>query len=61
MPKLLSTTEAAARLQVTERRVLQLIKSGELPASKFGPVWQIKERDLTRFSPRPVGRPRKEG
>lgn len=58
--KLLSTTEAAAHLQVTERRVLQLIKSGELPASKFGPVWQIRERDLTHFSPRPVGRPRKE-
>ena len=56
----LSTTQAAARLGVSIRRVQALIKSGDLPAVKFGRDWQIKERDVTRFSPRPVGRPRKE-
>ena len=60
MPKHLTTTEAAARLGVTAIRVRALCESGDLPATKFGRDWQIKERDLTRFSPRPVGRPRKE-
>ncbi|MFA5391763.1 MAG: helix-turn-helix domain-containing protein [Candidatus Omnitrophota bacterium] len=57
--KLLTTTQAAARLQISERRVLQLIKKGDLPATKFGRDWQIKERDLNAFTPRRRGRPRK--
>ena len=59
--KLLTTSEAARLLGVTAIRVRALCEKGELPATKFGRDWQIKERDVTRFSPRPVGRPRKEG
>jgi len=59
--KLLTTREAAARLGVTPIRVRALCEKGELPAVKFGRDWQIREKDVTRFSPRKVGRPRKEG
>lgn len=60
MSKLLTTTEVAARLGVTPIRVRALCENGELPATKFGRDWQIKERDLNRYSPRRRGRPRKE-
>lgn len=55
----LTASQAAARLGVTPRRVLALIKSGRLPASKFGRDWQIQESDLKQVKSRNPGRPRK--
>jgi excisionase family DNA binding protein len=54
----LTTNEAAAVLQVTRRRVLELIKLGTLRAEKFGRDWQIDPLSLEAYknSPRKAGR-----
>lgn len=57
--KLLTTSEVAARLQVSVRRVHQLIAEGRLPAEKMGRDYFIKEDAVKSFEVRPVGRPRK--
>ncbi len=57
--KILSTTEAAQRLSISQRRVVALIQSGRLPAKKIGSVWVIKEKDLHLVSKRETGRPKK--
>jgi len=59
MGRNLTTADAAARLGVTQRRVVALIEAGRLPASRFGPVWTIKESDLKKVKERKPGRPRK--
>lgn len=57
-----TTTEAAERLGVSSARVRQLVASGKLPATKFGPVNMVKEADLALVEHRPgVGRPPKSG
>jgi excisionase family DNA binding protein len=56
----LTTTEAAAILQVIPRRVRALIESGKLPAERIGRDWVIKPKDLDRLKGRTPGRPRKE-
>lgn len=58
MEKYITTTEAAARLGISSARVRQLVLSGDLPATRFGPVNMIKESDLKlAANRRPVGRP----
>jgi len=42
----LTTKEAAKKLNLSSRRVLQLIASGQLPAEKVGRTYRIKETDL---------------
>jgi excisionase family DNA binding protein len=59
--KLLTTKEAAARLDVTVTRVQQLIAAGRLPAEKMGRDYFIKEDDLKLVKDRKPGRPKKEG
>jgi excisionase family DNA binding protein len=55
-----TTTEAAERLGVSSARVRQLVASGKLPATRFGPVNMVKETDLALVEHRPgVGRPPK--
>lgn len=44
--KLLSTTEAASKLGVTERRVRSLITEGKLAAHKLGRDYAIEEQLL---------------
>ena len=44
--KLLSTSEAASRLGVTERRVRSMITEGKLPAHKLGRDYAIEEHLL---------------
>lgn len=59
--KLLTTEEAAAQLGVNNSRVRQLILSKRLPATKFGNVWMIEEKDLVLVADRkPTGRPKKD-
>ncbi len=53
----LTTEQAAARLGVTPSRVRVLIRSGRLPAQKFGRAHVINEADLKLVAERPVGRP----
>jgi len=57
---IISPQQAAERLGVSARRVLALIKSGQLPARKLGEgrngSWLIEERDLKRVQMRPDGK-----
>jgi len=48
MDKLLTLTETAQILRVSERTIMRYLKSGKLKASKLG-QWRIKESDLERF------------
>ena len=60
MEKLLSVAEAAARLNLSRARVNQLIDSGDLPATRIGRAFVIREVDLELVRERPpVGRPPK--
>lgn len=55
---LITTTEAAARLNVTPARVRQLVAAGRLPAQRFGAVNLVRAADLELVRNRPgVGRP----
>ena len=49
--------EAARRLNVSARRVRQMITDGKLPARRVGRVWAIDERDLAAVGRRPAHRP----
>ncbi len=57
---LLSTSEAAANLGVSDARIRQLILEGRLPAVRLGNTWGIEPGDWERFRAlvRPPGRPR---
>ena len=55
----LSTSEAAEELGVTRQRVLQLIESGRLRATKFANVYMIRKADLAAVEERVPGRPPK--
>lgn len=56
--KLLTTTQACAILNVHRSRVRQLILRGQLPATKTGRDWLIRESDLELVKHRPRGRPK---
>ena len=56
---LITTTEAATRLGVIPRRVIQLIEAKRLKAAKIGRDWLIDERNLAAVADREPGRPRK--
>jgi excisionase family DNA binding protein len=60
MAKLLTTSEAAKRLEVNDSRVRQLIRKGRLPAEKFGHIHMIRESDLGKVRVRKPGRPKKK-
>lgn len=57
--QMLTTSEVAARLNVSLRRVRQLIEQGRLPSQQFGRDHLIKESDLSLVENRKVGRPPK--
>ncbi len=56
---MLTTTQAAAALHVSVRRVQAMIKSERLAATKVGRDWQIEPRSLAQVRIRTNGRPRK--
>ncbi len=60
MGQLITTTQAAERLGISQARVRRLILDGRLPAQKFGRDLQIREADLAKVKNRKHGRPRKE-
>lgn len=55
---MLTTAQTAAALQVSRRRVLELIRLGTLTAEKFGRDWQVDEASIEAYknSPRKAGR-----
>ena len=53
----LSTVEAAARLKVNERTVRRAISRGDLPASKRGGVYRLREEDVATFAGRGLPHP----
>jgi excisionase family DNA binding protein len=56
----ITSAQAAARLGITPRRVLALIKSGRLPADRPGLEWLIDPADLAKVADRKPGRPRRQ-
>ena len=58
--KLLTVTQAAARLGISRQRVCSLLAAGRLPATRFGQAWMITEEDLAAFVRLPRGRPAKK-
>ena len=56
---LLTTTQAAAKLGISPRRVQEFIKEGRLPAQQFGRTYVINENDLKLVADRKPGRPPK--
>lgn len=42
--------EVAALMKLHHTTIRRMIKSGELPAKKYGRQWRIKEDDLQRFT-----------
>jgi excisionase family DNA binding protein len=55
--ELLSTSDVASRLNVSERTVQSWIAGGLLPARKVGGVHIIFAQDLASFEPPKKGRP----
>ncbi len=56
----LTTIEAAEKLEISVRRVVALINSGDLPSARIGRSHVIKESDLKLVKDRKPGRPAKE-
>ena len=55
---ILNTQQAAARLGISRRRVVALLKAGRIPgAQKLGRDWIISEKALKAVAVRPTGRP----
>jgi len=59
----ITTSQAAKKLGISQRRVQALITADRLPAQKIGRDWLIRESDLelvrVRKTGYPKGRPRK--
>jgi len=47
--KLLTPTQVAERLQITERTVYEWIRGGKLTALKLGRLWRIRQDELEAF------------
>lgn len=56
----ITAAEAAQRLNISVRRVQQLVKAGKLPATIFGGALMIKAEDLKLVADRRPGRPPKQ-
>lgn len=59
---MLSVSESAKQLNISDARVRALIKSGQLPATKCGHGWVLREEDvLQRLMEKPkAGRPKNQ-
>jgi len=47
--EMVTPEQIAQRMRVSQNMILQLIKRGELPATRFGKLWRIKESDLEDY------------
>ena len=64
MTDILTTTDAAAMLNISRQRIRALIANGRLPAQRIGPAgrggeWLLAREDVEAFAalPRRTGRP----
>jgi len=57
MNGLCTTAEVASRLRVHHFSVCRIIRSGKLPAMKFGKTWVVAEADLAKLAESYVGHP----
>lgn len=60
-PKFLTSTQVARTLQVSETRVLEWLKNGELGGLKTGDRWYISPRHLEAFLEARANVPRSRG
>lgn len=58
---LISTKDAADRLNLSVRRVQEFVKQGRLPAQMIGGVYMIEEKNLALVKDRKPGRPKGSG
>ncbi len=58
MNKLLTTNEAAAKLNVSVRRIQTFITKNQLKAEKIGRDYMIREKDLQNIKAGVNGRPK---
>jgi excisionase family DNA binding protein len=58
---MMTTAQTAKKLKLSRRRVLTLIQSGRLKATRFGPSWVIDVKALDAVRIRKVGRPKGKG
>ena len=49
LPELLSPTDVAGALGVSEEDVMSIVTSGELPANQIGQSWRIKRSALDSY------------
>ncbi len=54
----LTTAQAAEKLGISPRRLLDLIQAKRLPAKPFGRTYMIEEKDLKLVKNRKPGRPK---
>jgi excisionase family DNA binding protein len=47
--QLLTPEQAAERLLVTKKTIVEWLRSGQLKGRKAGRLWRIRERDLDAF------------
>ena len=57
---MITTVEAARRLGITRQRVLELLRTGRIKASKFGRDWMVDEAAVAAHVRGLPGRKRKE-
>lgn len=60
MKDLLTTSEVAELVGLSEGRIRQLVIANRLPAQKFGKFNLIQRKDLKLLKNRSTGRPRKD-
>lgn len=57
MPEMLTVSEAAERIGVSDRRVRAMIAAGRLPAQQILGRWAVADDAVSTFTDRPAGRP----
>ena len=49
MEKLLTLSQTAEKLQLTEETLRRLIKKGDFPGFKIGGSWRVDQKDLESY------------
>jgi excisionase family DNA binding protein len=49
LPAYLTTEDVVAYLNVTPRTIYRLIRTGELPATRIGHQWRVRQSDLEEW------------
>jgi hypothetical protein len=57
MTQWLTLNQAAGELGISPATLRQQIAAGKLAARKFGPVWQVSDKECARYRSTSLGRP----